>query len=62
LFDKRKENKEMQGREERSRETLLDQLKSKHCVGHKRFGNSNHNALEKDETKKSRRFIEERFG
>ena len=52
----------MQGREERSRETLLDQLKSKHCVGHKRFGNSNHNALEKDETKKSRRFIEERFG
>ena len=39
-------------------EDELDQLKSKHCVGHKRFGNSNLNALEKDETKKPRRFIE----
>jgi hypothetical protein len=37
----------------------LDQLKSKYCAGHKRFGNFNLNALEKDETKKSRRFIEE---
>jgi len=40
-------------------EDELDQLKSKHCVGHKRFGNSNLNALENDETKKSRTFIEE---
>ena len=39
-------------------EDELDQLKGKHCVGHKRFGNSNLNALEKDETKKPRRFIE----
>ena len=37
----------------------MDQLKSKHCVGHKRFGNSNLNALENDETNKSRRFIAE---
>ena len=34
-------------------------MKSKHCTGHKRFGNSHLNALEKDETKKARRFIEE---
>ena len=40
-------------------EDELDQLKSKHCVGHKRFGNSNLNALENDETNKSRRFIAE---
>ncbi len=40
-------------------EDELDQLKSKHCVGHKRFGNSNLNVLENDGTKKSRRFIEE---
>jgi hypothetical protein len=40
-------------------EDEIDALKSKYCVGHKRFGNSNLNVLEKDETKKSRRFIEE---
>jgi hypothetical protein len=34
-------------------------LKSKYCAGHKRFGNSNLNALKKDETKKLRRLIEE---
>ncbi len=34
-------------------------MKSKYCAGHKRFGSSNLNALKKDETKKSRRFIEE---
>jgi len=43
-------------------EDELDQLKSKHCVGRKRFGNSNLNVLENDETKKSRRFIEEESG
>ena len=40
-------------------EDEIDTLKSKYCTGHKRFGNSKLNALEKDETKKSRRFIEE---
>jgi hypothetical protein len=40
-------------------EDEFDALKSKYCVGHKRFGNSNLIALKKDETKKSRRFIEE---
>jgi hypothetical protein len=40
-------------------EDEIDALKSKYCAGHKRFENSNLNALEKDETKKSRRFIEE---
>jgi hypothetical protein len=40
-------------------EDEFDALKSKYCVGHKRFRNSNLNALEKDETKKLRRFIEE---
>ncbi len=38
-------------------EDKIDALKSKYCVGHKRFGNSNLNALEKDEMKKLRRFI-----
>jgi hypothetical protein len=40
-------------------EDEIDALKSKYCAGHKRFGNSNLNALKKDETKKLRRFIEE---
>jgi hypothetical protein len=40
-------------------EDAIGALKSKHCTGHKRFGNSHLNALEKDETKKARRFIEE---
>jgi hypothetical protein len=40
-------------------EDEFDALKSKYCVGHNRFGNSNLNALKKDERKKSRRFIEE---
>jgi hypothetical protein len=40
-------------------EDEIDALKSKYCVGHKMFGNSNLNALKKDETKQSRRFIEE---
>ncbi len=40
-------------------EDEFDALKSKYCVGHKRFGNSNLIALKKDETKKSRIFIEE---
>jgi hypothetical protein len=40
-------------------EDEIDALKSKYCAGNKRFGNSNLNELKKDETKKSRRFIEE---
>jgi hypothetical protein len=40
-------------------EDKFDALKSKYCVGHKRFGNSNLIVLKKDETKKLRRFIEE---
>jgi hypothetical protein len=40
-------------------EDEIDALKSKYCVGHKRFGNSNLNALEKDEMKKLSRFTEE---
>ncbi len=43
-------------------EDVFDALRSKYCVGHKRFENSNLNALEKDETKKSRRFIEKESG
>jgi hypothetical protein len=35
----------------------FDALKSKYCVGHKRYGNSNLITLKKDEIKKSRRFI-----
>jgi hypothetical protein len=40
-------------------EDEFDALKSKYCVGHHRFGNSNLNAFKKDEMKKLRRFIEE---
>jgi hypothetical protein len=40
-------------------EDEIDALNSKYCAGHKRFGNSNLNMLEKDETKKLRIFIDE---